>query len=356
MALVLAASEALADEKAKLSPYGTLHSEWKADKQALADEFPNPSANQQTELKKRSGDLRSRYTARFLELAKEHSADEDTWQQCLIWICVEGVPGNDFDAMFDFLREHAKELRETVNLQLLMSEFIPLSSERIDPALRDLAANHPATNIRGAALYALGARLKSRGEEAGSSDTCAEAQAALRRVLEDFPDVRTYRGEIRKKAQQLLDDLRGPHALGQIAPEIEGRDHHGVEFSLKSLRGKIVVLSFSGHWCSPCRLMHPIEKQLVRAHAPHDFELVEINSDKNQKAVAAKMLQDELPWRCVMDGSTEGPIATDWQIQAWPAFYVLDREHRIRYKATGDIGDKLARWVNELISGIEKGK
>ncbi len=59
----------------------------------------------------------------------------------------------------------------------------------------------------------------------------------------------------------------------------------------------------------------------------------------------AKMLQDELTWRCVMDGSGR-PIATEWDIPAWPMFYVLVRDHKLRHKASGNIGDKLARWVN----------
>ncbi len=63
-------------------------------------------------------------------------------------------------------------------------------------------------------------------------------------------------------------------------------------------------------------------------------ELIEINSDKDPRAVAAKVLKEGLTWRCVMDGS-DGPIAKDWDIPAWPPFYVLDRDHKIPYKASG---------------------
>ena len=202
----------------------------------------------------------------------------------------EGAPGEDFDAMVELMGEHAQELKETINLQLMMSTFIELSSEKLNSALRDLAENHSARVIRGAALFTLGARLKSQGEEAGSPELCAEAESVLEQVVREFPDVRTYRGENRKNAERLLDELRGPLAIGRPAPETRGKDLEGSDFSLRELRGKVVVLSFSGHWCTPCRAMHPIERKLVRSQSSQEVELIEINSDKDPDAVAAKML------------------------------------------------------------------
>lgn len=37
-------------------------------------------------------------------------------------------------------------------------------------------------------------------------------------------------------------------AMGQVAPEIRGKDIHGVEFKLSDYRGKVVLLDFWGDW------------------------------------------------------------------------------------------------------------
>jgi hypothetical protein len=52
----------------------------------------------------------------------------------------------------------------------------------------------------------------------------------------------------RKKWQSLLEQLRGPIAIGKLAPEVKGRDNiEGAMFDLAEERGKVVVLSISGH-------------------------------------------------------------------------------------------------------------
>ncbi len=68
-------------------------------------------------------DINAKYTPRFLELARDH-LDDDLWLDCLIWMSVEGTPGEALDAMFDILRENGKGVRNTLQLQLLMSQFI----------------------------------------------------------------------------------------------------------------------------------------------------------------------------------------------------------------------------------------
>jgi len=96
----------------------------------------------------------------------------------------------------------------------------------------------PHRTVQAAATYQLAKRSKG------------DAQATLFRELADsFGDMKkgysTY-GEI---ADASLNP-HGPDALeiGQVAPDIVGRDVDGVEFKLSDYRGKVVVVDFWGDW------------------------------------------------------------------------------------------------------------
>ena len=222
LALLMAISltSAAAQERRTPTPYGVLHNEWKAEVKALDDFVPELSRPEKRDKKR---DISNRYTRRFLDLAKEHLND-DLWLDCLIWTSVEGIPGEAFDEMFDVLRHTAKGVRNTTQLQLLMSEFISLQSERIDPALSAIVANHGNAGVRGAALYAMAARAKRHAEEHGDVEGCATAERLLERVIAEYPEVSTYRGKNRENATELLEEMRSPVAITKTAPSTQGEN------------------------------------------------------------------------------------------------------------------------------------
>lgn len=66
-------------------------------------------------------------------------------------------------------------------------------------------------------------------------------------MLNSFADVAlqdTTLGEISKKALFAIRHL----SVGVVAPDIEGKDIAGKEFTLSSFRGKVVMVTFWGHW------------------------------------------------------------------------------------------------------------
>jgi hypothetical protein len=73
-------------------------------------------------------------------------------------------------------------------------------------------------------------------------------EEVYRRMLESFaeepaPPEGTM-GEFAEKALFRIRHL----SIGRVAPEIEGEDIFGERFKLSDYRGKVVVLSFWGHW------------------------------------------------------------------------------------------------------------
>jgi hypothetical protein len=64
-------------------------------------------------------------------------------------------------------------------------------------------------------------------------------------VINEYGDVKRDHGTLADAAKALLFDM---HAIGSVAPEIDGEDIHGERLKLSDYRGKVVVLDFWGHW------------------------------------------------------------------------------------------------------------
>jgi hypothetical protein len=77
----------------------------------------------------------------------------------------------------------------------------------------------------------------------------------------------------------------------------------------------------------------PHERSLVKRLEGKPFALLGINSDKDRQALQKVIEKESITWRSWWDGgSTEGPIATKWNIHGWPTLYLLDGNGIIRYK------------------------
>jgi hypothetical protein len=92
--------------------------------------------------------------------------------------------------------------------------------------------------------------------------------------------------------------------------------------------------------------MLPGEKALVQRLANQPFSLLGINSD-GDAATVRKILADEgITWRQAVDGDTDGPLATRFNVQGWPTLYLLDAKGVIRAR---DLRDEAA-----LAAAIER--
>ena len=100
--------------------------------------------------------------------------------------------------------------------------------------------------------------------------------------------------------------------------------------------------------------MYPHERSLVKRLAGKPFALLGINSDKDREALKEVMAKEEITWRSWWDGgSPRGPIASQYNVSAWPTIFVLDAKGVIRYK--GVRGEAMDKAVDTLLAEIENG-
>ena len=98
--------------------------------------------------------------------------------------------------------------------------------------------------------------------------------------------------------------------------------------------------------------MIPHEKALVERLKDKPFALLGINSDGDAAALRKIIKEQGITWRNAVDGGTDGPIATKWNVQGWPTIYVLDAKGVIRFTEARD--EAMDKAVDELLKEMGK--
>ena len=98
----------------------------------------------------------------------------------------------------------------------------------------------------------------------------------------------------------------------------------------------------------------PHEKALVERLKDAPFAIVGVNTDEDKEEYRKKLSEYDVTWRSAWQGSTAGPIPTQWGIDSYPSIFVLDANHVIRN--IGARGEELGRVVDQLLSEARKGK
>jgi hypothetical protein len=83
--------------------------------------------------------------------------------------------------------------------------------------------------------------------------------------------------------------------------------------------------------------MIPHEKEMVERLKNKPFALVGINSDGGRDALQKILKEQGITWRSAVDGTTDGPISTKWNVHSWPTIFVIDAAGVIRHR---DLRDK----------------
>src|SRR5437870_596294 len=98
--------------------------------------------------------------------------------------------------------------------------------------------------------------------------------------------------------------------------------------------------------------MYPHERSLVKRLTGKPFVLVGINSDPKER-LKQVIKKEQMTWRSFWDGgSTQGPIATKWNVSGWPTTYVLDHNGLIRDKNVRD--QDMDKAVDTLLKELER--
>jgi peroxiredoxin len=126
-------------------------------------------------------------------------------------------------------------------------------------------------------------------------DTLQVVASTMAQVLRDSPNSPVYStlAELVRyeHLEVSLDNPKYRAALAELEqedlrrqnPEFTLRDLKGVEWTFKSLRGKVVLVNFWATWCPPCRKEMPDMEALYQRFGPHGLVILAISDETAEK-------------------------------------------------------------------------
>ncbi len=119
------------------------------------------------------------------------------------------------------------------------------------------------------------------------------------------------------------------------APEFSLPALDGRQVSLNDLRGQIVLINFWATWCPPCRAEMPEIQALYESHRGQNFTVLAINQAEDDRSASQFAQQLRLTFPILLD--RDGAIARQYQLQALPTSFFIDRDGVIRAASLGQM-------------------
>lgn len=165
-------------------------------------------------------------------------------------------------------------------------------------------------------------------------------QGAYKKYEEWYLDTLKQFEESRAKAlaeeEARHQELEGK-GVGEMAPDFTLKNIKGKGVSLKSLRGKWVVLDFWATWCGPCKVSMPHLKEYYKKYAGK-FEVIGIVGSSKEEDWKVMVNDLELPWINVInpqDAPEKDDVLKLYDISAFPTYIIIDKEGKIYKKFVG---------------------
>jgi thiol-disulfide isomerase/thioredoxin len=137
---------------------------------------------------------------------------------------------------------------------------------------------------------------------------------------------------------------------GMEAPDFATKALDGSEVTLKSLRGKVVLLNFWATWCAPCVGEIPHLQSIVSRLAGKPFEILWVSVDDEREAVEGLLRIRKAPGIQTWDSKgQDNPVAGLYNVRRLPTWYLIDRNGAIKVRDPDP--EKLQAMIESLAGG-----
>ncbi|WP_161880932.1 redoxin domain-containing protein [Deinococcus alpinitundrae] len=148
--------------------------------------------------------------------------------------------------------------------------------------------------------------------------------------------------------------------VGQTPPKLQGGPWLNTPtpggYSLEGLHGQVVLVNFWVYSCINCHNSLPTLSDWYGRYHSKGLEIVgihtpEFESDKPLQNVKDALLQDKVVWPVIQDNNMTNWRA--WDNHYWPAFYLIDRQGKLRAVYSGEISSRYPQAIPKLEATIK---
>lgn len=141
--------------------------------------------------------------------------------------------------------------------------------------------------------------------------------------------------------------------LGNMAKDFIEKESKGNNFSLDSLKGKVILLNFSTMWCGPCRIETPELINIYNKYKNEGFEIVQCiyqneNSDPADQDDINRWVQ-EFKMNFIVINDPDRSTVDEYQFNYVPFNLIISKDFIIRYRMAGFNESSIIQKIEELL-------
>jgi peroxiredoxin len=160
------------------------------------------------------------------------------------------------------------------------------------------------------------------------------------RYINDHKEIKAYvlRPTTEEEKKKIKDKMKTMGAtknemVGKPAKPFTVQDMTGKTYSLKDLKGKVVVLNFWFVECMPCIKEMPELNSLVRKYKAKNVFFLAISN--SEKAKIIKFLKKNSFNYSIVPKDVNNTVLDDYNINAYPTHIIIDKASKVTFYAEG---------------------
>ncbi len=146
-----------------------------------------------------------------------------------------------------------------------------------------------------------------------------------------------------------------PLPAGTPAPNFATTTVGGKPLTLRSLRGKVVLLDYWATWCGPCQMATPTLESLSRRFGPKGLAVVGMSVDDSRSVGLIKPFMKHFGMTYTVTASPQqnGRAQYAYRVDGIPSQFLIDKKGIVRWSQSGfspNEGQELAPMIKRLLA------